>query len=59
MLVETENSYSLTKYGWFWYVDLMYYLMPSEDQKCLDGFVFSKLKDTDRILTKKEVLTLL
>lgn len=59
MIKETDTSYYITKYGWYWYVDMMYYLMPKEDQKCLDAFVAAKLRESDRLLTKKEVITLL
>lgn len=56
MLIETADSYRLTKYGWYWYVNMMYYLMPSEDQKCLNALVVSKLKESNRNVTKKEIL---
>jgi len=56
LLVETKDEFKITKIGWYWYVNIIYYLMPEDDQKILNSFIVSQLKDTGRYLTQKEVL---
>lgn len=56
LIVEDESSLSLTKLGWYWYVNIMYYLMPKEDQLVMNGLVVDKLKDTGRSFVKRELL---
>lgn len=45
MIVEREHEYVLTELGWTWYVNMMYYLSPSADQKILDEFVAARSKN--------------
>ena len=33
LIDENETSYKLTKKGWYWYVNLLYYLSPKSDKK--------------------------
>lgn len=56
LVVDNEESMFLTKLGWYWYVNIMYYLMPREDQLVMNGIVVEKLKDTGRSFTKRELL---
>ncbi|OBR54064.1 coproporphyrinogen-III oxidase family protein [Paraburkholderia tropica] len=56
LVTETETSLSLTKLGWYWYVNVMYYLMPREDQLVMNGIVVSQLKDKERRFVKQELL---
>lgn len=39
MFVDKGDEYAITELGWTWYVNMMYYLSPSSDQKVLDEFV--------------------
>lgn len=56
MVTESEREYSLTKLGWYWYVNLMYYLMPKADQMAMNGMVVSNLKNPGRSFVKQELL---
>ncbi len=56
LVAEDETTMSLTKLGWYWYVNIMYYLMPKEDQLVMNGIVVDKLKDTGRSFVKRELL---
>lgn len=56
LVVEDANSLTLTKLGWYWYVNIMYYLMPKEDQKAMSRLVVEQLKDTSRSFVKTELL---
>jgi coproporphyrinogen III oxidase-like Fe-S oxidoreductase len=55
-VVEDGESLSLTKLGWYWYVNLMYFLMPSADQLLMNGMVIDQLKDPGRRFSKRELL---
>jgi oxygen-independent coproporphyrinogen-3 oxidase len=56
LVFESDTSLSLTKLGWYWYVDLMYFLMPHADQLLMNGMVIDKLKDPGRRFSKRELL---
>jgi hypothetical protein len=56
LIVEDELQLSLTKLGWHWYVNIMYYLMPKEDQRVMNGMVVDKLKNPGRSFVKRELL---
>lgn len=56
LIKEEENKYVLTKLGWYWYVNIIYYLMPKDDQLVLNDVVVQRLKDKGRNFTKKELL---
>jgi oxygen-independent coproporphyrinogen-3 oxidase len=56
MVIEDDTSLSLTKLGWYWYVDIMYFLMPKADQLLMNAMVAQKLKDPGRQFTKRELL---
>ncbi|MGN6648450.1 coproporphyrinogen-III oxidase family protein [Trinickia sp.] len=56
LVVQDDVSLSLTKLGWYWYVNVMYYLMPHADQLLMNGMVIDKLKDPGRRFSKRELL---
>ncbi|MTD15672.1 radical SAM protein [Nakamurella sp. YIM 132087] len=56
LLEEDEKEYRVTELGWIWYVDMMYYLSPADDQRILDEFV--ELKDRTRGITDGDRRTL-
>ncbi|WP_321949537.1 coproporphyrinogen-III oxidase family protein [Paraburkholderia sp. J10-1] len=55
-VTEDDTSISLTKLGWYWYVNIMYFLMPTADQLLMNGMVVDKLKDPGRKFSKRELL---
>ena len=56
LVVEDDDSMALTKLGWYWYVNIMYFLMPKADQLLMNGMVVDKLKDPGRHFSKRELL---
>jgi coproporphyrinogen III oxidase-like Fe-S oxidoreductase len=46
LLVEDATEFRVTELGWIWYVNMMYYLSPEEDQRILDDFVALKYRTT-------------
>lgn len=56
MVIEDDAAFSLTKLGWYWYVDIMYFLMPRADQLLMNAMVAEKLKEPSRRFTKRELL---
>ncbi|WP_206954987.1 coproporphyrinogen-III oxidase family protein [Trinickia acidisoli] len=56
LVAEDAASLSLTKLGWYWYVNLMYFLMPHADQLQMNGMVIDKLKDPGRRFSTRELL---
>lgn len=56
LLDEDDEEYRVTELGWIWYVNMMYYLSPTEDQRILDEFVV--LKDKTRGITDGQRRTL-
>jgi len=39
LVIENSDSYKLTKFGWYWYVNLLYYLMPSNQKSIFNNFL--------------------
>ncbi len=56
LVEEDDTQLSLTKLGWYWYVNMMYYLMPKQDQMVLNRMVVDKLKNPGRGFVKRELL---
>ena len=56
LVVETSTTYEVSKLGMFWYVNMMYYLMPKEDQKIMNRMVVDHLKQPGRTFTKIELV---
>lgn len=46
----------LTKAGWYRYVNMMYYLMPEQDQMSLNAVVVEQLNVAGRELTPEQIL---
>lgn len=53
---ETEDEILLTKDGWQWYVNIMYYCMPLSQRKLLNAFLIHKLSQNGREVTKEQVV---
>lgn len=56
MVIEDDTNMFLTKLGWYWYVNIMYYLMPKQDQLVMNSLVVKQLKDPNRSFIKRELL---
>ncbi|RDV00026.1 coproporphyrinogen-III oxidase family protein [Trinickia dinghuensis] len=56
LVAEDAESLSLTKLGWYWYVNLMVFLMPHADQLLMNAMVIDKLKDPGRRFSTRELL---
>ncbi|MDX1252903.1 MAG: radical SAM protein [Gammaproteobacteria bacterium] len=56
LVTEDAHHLFLTKLGWYWYVNMMYYLMPKEDQQIMNGMVANNLKHRGRNFVKRELL---
>ncbi|ETS32281.1 hypothetical protein PTE_01589 [Photorhabdus khanii NC19] len=42
--------------GWYWYTNIMYYLIPEADRMAMDKFIFDRLNNQDKFITKKELI---
>jgi oxygen-independent coproporphyrinogen-3 oxidase len=56
LIRETPNNFEITKLGWYWYVNMMYYLMPRQDQLVMNNIVVEKLKHKGREFTREQIL---
>ncbi|WP_254067870.1 radical SAM protein [Burkholderia sp. L27(2015)] len=56
LVTEDDVRFSLTKLGWYWYVNIMYYLMPKADQMVMNRLVVDRLKRGGRSFVKRELL---
>lgn len=48
LIVEKADRYEITQTGWYWYVNLMYYLTPKNEQRLLNKFIAARLKEPGR-----------
>jgi oxygen-independent coproporphyrinogen-3 oxidase len=55
LVIERPDRYELTKNGWFWYNNLIYYLSPRPEQRILDLFISKAYADSDRQIGKSEM----
>ncbi|SDB66389.1 oxygen-independent coproporphyrinogen-3 oxidase [Pseudomonas sp. NFACC23-1] len=55
LLAESETQYLLTKTGWYNYVNIMYYLLPTKEQESMDSFIAEQLADSIRDISESEV----
>ena len=53
---ETPTRYELTKLGWLWYSNIMFYLIPESEQNILKKIVFEKLSANGRDITRNELI---
>lgn len=56
LISESENSYELTRQGWLWYSNIMFYLIPESEQNVLKKIVFEKLNVPGRDITRDEII---
>jgi coproporphyrinogen III oxidase-like Fe-S oxidoreductase len=55
LIEESENSFKVTKLGWYWYVNMMYYMMPKPDQMIMNRMVVDRLKTPGREFERSEL----
>jgi coproporphyrinogen III oxidase-like Fe-S oxidoreductase len=48
LILDRGDRLTLTRMGWYWYAELMYFLMPTAEQAVLDGFIAEKAAEPDR-----------
>lgn len=56
LIVETDTTFELTKLGWLWYSNIMFYLIPEGEQNILKKIVFEKLNANGRDITRDELI---
>lgn len=56
LVIEDDNSYKLTKIGWFWYVNIMYYLMPMYEKAKLDKLIIEELRTPGKFISTDEII---
>jgi hypothetical protein len=44
LVVDTNETYEVTERGWLFYVNLMYYLMPTEGKRWISNKIESQLQ---------------
>ncbi|WP_192903136.1 hypothetical protein [Photorhabdus khanii] len=42
--------------GWYWYTNIMYYLMPEADQMAMNQFIVDQLSKPGKFIAKKELI---
>jgi len=55
LVTEDETSYKLTRLGWYWYVNLLYYLSPESDQIKLRRYIDEKSSDHKHFIEDWEI----
>jgi coproporphyrinogen III oxidase-like Fe-S oxidoreductase len=56
LVIETATTFELTKLGWLWYSNIMFYLIPENEQNILKKIVFEKLSVNGRDITRDELI---
>ncbi|MFN3046132.1 MULTISPECIES: coproporphyrinogen-III oxidase family protein [Pseudomonas] len=56
LVLEEANHYRLTRLGWLWYSNIMFYLMPASEQDILRKLVFERLDVPGRDITEDELI---
>lgn len=56
LVLEDTNHYRLTRLGWLWYSNIMFYLMPASEQDILKKLVFERLDVPGRDITEHELI---
>lgn len=56
LVTEDAEKLYLTKLGWYWYTNIMYWLMPEADQNAMKRFITEQLEIPGKFIAKKELL---
>jgi coproporphyrinogen III oxidase-like Fe-S oxidoreductase len=55
LVQETEHQFKLTLSGWYWYVNLMYYLSPSFERDSINKYIENIASDKKRIVELSQI----
>ena len=50
LVVESADSYQISRDGWYWYVNMMYFLSPPDEKREIEKFINKKKHDRRRSL---------
>ncbi|WP_308538899.1 radical SAM protein [uncultured Pantoea sp.] len=56
LITEDSEKIYLTKLGWYWYTNIMYWLMPEADQIAMKRFITEQLSIPGKFIAKKELM---
>ncbi|NEG64841.1 radical SAM protein (plasmid) [Pantoea agglomerans] len=56
LISEDSEKIYLTKTGWYWYTNIMYWLMPEADQLAMKRFITEQLEIPGKFIAKKELM---
>ena len=56
LVQDDHQHYRLTRLGWLWYSNIMFYLMPASEQDILRKLVFERLDVPGRDITEHELI---
>ena len=55
LFTETVSSFEITKTGWFWYVNAIYYMMPRLEKSALNKVIQTQLASGKRQIAREEI----
>jgi len=56
LVVDDGEELRLTRVGWYWYTELMYFLMPRREQAVLDDFIARKAGEPGRRIEDRRIV---
>jgi oxygen-independent coproporphyrinogen-3 oxidase len=56
LIAEKPDRYELTQVGWYWYVNVMYYLTPKREQRLLNRFIAAQMQEPGRTIEASQIL---
>lgn len=56
LVYEDDKGFYLTKIGWYWYTNIMFWLMPESDKDMMRGFITKQLSIPGKYIAKKELV---
>lgn len=56
LITEDAEYFRLTKKGWYWYTNIMYYLMPDVDKDIMKSYIHKQLSTPGKFISKKELI---
>lgn len=55
LIHDAGDTWRITRNGWEWYVNMMYYAMPESQKAVLDAFIIHCLQQPGRVLTADQI----
>ncbi|MBW4635414.1 MAG: radical SAM protein [Iphinoe sp. HA4291-MV1] len=56
LIEEKPDRYEITQIGWYWYVNVMYYLIPQQEKRILNSFIVQQLRQPGREVKKEQIV---